>query len=184
MRGSFLAGLQGSDLTRAVRRSTCNGRSRAPLAARTWGGLSGLCSGRPRSGSGSPPSWLAGPNWSRSTGSLGPRSWAGLAAWSLRPRSASGLIMAAAGFAWFLGALAPWAVYLQGPLAHLIPDVSDGKARAVVATVPRCDRRGVRLRGRVPDRPQRLRPCISLAGLAALATRRYVAAGGPERRAP
>ena len=45
----------------------------------------------------------------------------GLAAWSSRPRSGAGLLMAAAGFAWFLGSLVPWAVYLhRGPLAHLL----------------------------------------------------------------
>ena len=36
--------------------------------------------------------------------------------------------MAAAGFAWFLGALAPWAVYLhRGPLAHLILTYPTGR---------------------------------------------------------
>lgn len=45
----------------------------------------------------------------------------GLAAWSSCPRSGAGLLMAAAGFAWFLGSLVPWAVYLhRGPLAHLL----------------------------------------------------------------
>ena len=45
----------------------------------------------------------------------------GLLAWQTRPRFASGAIMAAAGFAWFLGSIAGWAVFLhRAPLAQLI----------------------------------------------------------------
>ena len=45
----------------------------------------------------------------------------GLVAWQTRPRFASGLIMAVAGFAWFLGSIAGWAVFLhRAPLAELL----------------------------------------------------------------
>jgi hypothetical protein len=52
----------------------------------------------------------------------------GLAAWSQRPRSGVGPIMAAAGFAWFLGTFWSWALYLhRGPLAHLILAYPSGR---------------------------------------------------------
>jgi signal transduction histidine kinase len=45
----------------------------------------------------------------------------GLVAWETRPRFASGMIMAVTGFAWFLGSIAGWAVFLhRAPLAQLI----------------------------------------------------------------
>jgi signal transduction histidine kinase len=74
----------------------------------------------------------------------------GLVAWSRRPQSYFGPLLAAAGFAWFLGSLAEsrigalttvgaWAVALhRGPLIHAIVGfpsgrISGGYARAVVA---------------------------------------------------
>jgi hypothetical protein len=45
----------------------------------------------------------------------------GLLAWQTRPRFASGPLMAATGFAWFLGSIASWAVFLhRAQLAQLI----------------------------------------------------------------
>ncbi len=45
----------------------------------------------------------------------------GLLAWDTRPRFAAGAIMAATGFAWFLGTIAGWAVFLhRAPLAQLM----------------------------------------------------------------
>ncbi len=45
----------------------------------------------------------------------------GLLAWQTRPRFAAGAIMAAAGFAWFLGTIAGWALFWhRAPLAQLM----------------------------------------------------------------
>jgi signal transduction histidine kinase len=45
----------------------------------------------------------------------------GLLAWQMRPRFVSGAIMAVTGFAWFLGSIAAWAVFLhRAPLAQLL----------------------------------------------------------------
>jgi signal transduction histidine kinase len=45
----------------------------------------------------------------------------GLLAWQTRPRFVSGLLMTVTGFAWFLGSIASWAVFLhRAPLAQLI----------------------------------------------------------------
>jgi hypothetical protein len=45
----------------------------------------------------------------------------GLVLWERRPASATGWLLAASGFAWFLGNFASWAVYLhRGPLIHLL----------------------------------------------------------------
>jgi signal transduction histidine kinase len=45
----------------------------------------------------------------------------GLLAWQMRPRFVSGALMAVTGFAWFLGSIAGWAVFLhRAPLAQLI----------------------------------------------------------------
>src|SRR5262249_18116482 len=55
----------------------------------------------------------------------------GLSAWSRRPRTAVGPIMAASGFTWFLGTLWSPALYLhRGPLAHLMLPVPDGRLSA------------------------------------------------------
>src|SRR5262245_47396949 len=59
----------------------------------------------------------------------------GLAAWSLRPRSGTGSLMAAAGGAWFLGSFVAWALYLhRGPLAHMLLTYP-GRRRAPTARV-------------------------------------------------
>ena len=52
----------------------------------------------------------------------------GLVAWSQRPGSGTGPIMAAAGFAWFLGSFGGWALYLhRGPIAHLVLSYPAGR---------------------------------------------------------
>src|SRR5438552_2975632 len=64
----------------------------------------------------------------------------GLVAWTRRPQSGAGLIMAVGGFAWFLGTLWTPAVFLhRGPLAHLLLSYPSGRLssrleRATVAT--------------------------------------------------
>jgi signal transduction histidine kinase len=60
----------------------------------------------------------------------------GLAGWSARPGSRSGLLIAATGFAWFVGSLSASAVDLhRGPLVHLVLSYPSGTL----------SRRGVRL---------------------------------------
>ena len=82
----------------------------------------------------------------------------GLIAWSRRPQSAAGPIMAAAGFAWFLGSLFGFGG-LPPPGAARTPPalVSGQKDRADVVGRACCGRRRVRLRGHLSDRTQRLR---------------------------
>jgi signal transduction histidine kinase len=108
----------------------------------------------------------------------------GLAAWSVRPRSAAGLIMATAGFAWFLGALAPWAVYLhRGPLAHLILTYPTGRLTASSRPFRAAIVAAYAYAAAYPIARNDYATMAFALGLTALATRRYVAAGGPERRA-
>ena len=108
----------------------------------------------------------------------------GLAAWSLRPRSTSGLIMATAGFAWFLGALAPWAVYLhRAPLAHLILTYPTGSLPASSRLFRAAIVAAYAYAATYPIARNDYATIAFALGLIALATRRYVVAGGPERRA-
>jgi signal transduction histidine kinase len=52
----------------------------------------------------------------------------GLFAWSRRPESRSGALMAATGFAWFAGNFASWALFLhRGPLVHLVVTYPTGR---------------------------------------------------------
>jgi signal transduction histidine kinase len=109
----------------------------------------------------------------------------GLAAWSRRPQCwAAGLLMAVAGLAWFLGSLVPWAIYLhRGFLAHLLLSYPGGRLwplspldrAAVVAAYAYAS---------VYPVARNDYATIAFAlGLIALASRRYVVAGGPQRRA-
>jgi signal transduction histidine kinase len=108
----------------------------------------------------------------------------GLAAWSIRPRSGVGPIMAAGGFAWFLGSFGNWAVYLhRGPLAHLLLSYPAGRIpsssrldRAAVVT-------GYAYAAAYPVAGNDYATIAFALGLVALAARRYIVAGGPERRA-
>jgi hypothetical protein len=92
----------------------------------------------------------------------------GLAAWSSRPRSGAGLLMAAAGFAWFLGSLV-WGGLLAPRAARAPTSLVPWKGRAVVAGRSDLVRGGVgrvqRVRadaalevrsGRLAEQPQRL----------------------------
>jgi hypothetical protein len=107
----------------------------------------------------------------------------GLTAWSRRPQSRAGLIMAAAGFAWFLGSVWSWAVYLnRGPLAHLMLSYPSGRISssrlergAVVAAYAYA--------GVYPVAGNDYVTIAFALGLVALAVRRYLVSGGPERRA-
>jgi hypothetical protein len=106
----------------------------------------------------------------------------GLAAWSRRPGSGVGPIMAAAGFAWFLGTIWNPAVFLhRGPLAHLLLSYPSGKLsgrfdRAAVATA-------YLYAAAYPVAANDYATIAFAVALLALTARRYALAGGPERRA-
>jgi signal transduction histidine kinase len=108
----------------------------------------------------------------------------GLLAWQTRPRFAVGAIMTAAGFTWFLGTLAGWAVYLhRGPLAQLILTYP---ARRLWPT-PLLERLGTvgayvyALAYPVAGNDDAT--IVFALGLLALAARRYLVGRGPQRRA-
>ena len=107
----------------------------------------------------------------------------GLTVWSLRPRSLTGLLMAATGFAWFLGAFMAWAVYLhRGPFAHML--LSYPGRGVMPSRVERSAVVGAYVYAGVSPIARNDFASIAFAlGLVALAARRHVAAGGPERRA-
>jgi signal transduction histidine kinase len=106
----------------------------------------------------------------------------GLLASSRRPRSGVGPIMAAGGFAWFLGTLWSPAVFLhRGPLAHLLLSYPSGRLSS------RLDRGAVAAAyAYAAAYPLAANDYATIAfalGLAALTARRYVLFGGPELRA-
>ena len=109
----------------------------------------------------------------------------GLAAWSRRPQCwAAGLLMAVAGLAWFLGSLVPWAIYLhRGFLAHLLLSYPGGR----LLPLSPLDRAAIVVAyayASVYPVARNDYATIAFAlGLIALASRRYVVAGGPQRRA-
>src|SRR5215210_3885897 len=54
----------------------------------------------------------------------------GLVAWTRRPQSRSGPLLAATGLAWFMGNFSAAALYLhRGPLAHAVLTYPDGRTR-------------------------------------------------------
>jgi signal transduction histidine kinase len=108
----------------------------------------------------------------------------GLRAWSRRPASGVGPIMAAAGFAWFLGTLWTPAVFLnRGPLAHLLLSYPNG--RLVPST--RLERAAVvtayAYAGVYPLASNDYATIVFAFGLALVSARRFAVAGGIERRA-
>jgi signal transduction histidine kinase len=106
----------------------------------------------------------------------------GLVAWSRRSESRAGPIMAAAGFAWFLGSLWPPAVFLhRGPLVHLLLSYPSGRlaSRLEQSAVGTAYAYAVAY----PVADNDYATIFFALGLVAVALRRYVLAGGPERLA-
>ena len=106
----------------------------------------------------------------------------GLAAWSLRQRSRAGPIMAAAGFAWFVGSFGGWLVYLhRGPLAHLVITYPSGRAGS------RLERAAVAIAytyaAVYPLARNDYVTIAAAASLIAVAGQRLAVAAGPDRRA-
>jgi len=108
----------------------------------------------------------------------------GLAAWSLRPRSGTGFLMAAAGGAWFIGSFVPWALYLhRGPLAHLLLTYP-GRRLIPAARVERAGLAAAYAYAALAPVARNEYATIAFAaGLVALTSLNYSRAGGPERRA-
>jgi signal transduction histidine kinase len=106
----------------------------------------------------------------------------GLVAWQRRGSSAVGPLMAASGFAWFLGSLAAWALYLhRGPLVHLVVSYPSGRPRsrlqwAVVAA-------GYTYAVASPLARNDEATILLAFAVCATALRRFLVARGPERRA-
>jgi hypothetical protein len=108
----------------------------------------------------------------------------GLTAWSLRPRSGTGLLMAASGFAWFVGSFIGWAVYLhRGPFAHMLVSYPRGSF-ALLSRSGQAAVLGAYVYAILYPVASNDYATVAFAlGVAALAVRRFIGAGGPERRA-
>src|SRR5215217_7923990 len=106
----------------------------------------------------------------------------GLVAWQRRGSSAVGPLMAASGFAWFLGNLATWALYLhRGPLVHLVVSYPTGRLRsrlqwAVVVA-------GYAYAVAFPLARNEEATILLAFAVCSVALGRYLVASGPERRA-
>jgi signal transduction histidine kinase len=106
----------------------------------------------------------------------------GLVAWQRRGSGAAGSLLAASGFAWFLGNFAGWALYLhRGPLVQLAVSYPSGRPRsrlqwAVVAAGYAC--------AAVSPLARNDTVMILLAlAICGTALGRYLVASGPQRRA-
>jgi signal transduction histidine kinase len=106
----------------------------------------------------------------------------GLVAWERRPASGAGPIMAAAGFAWFLGTFgSPWLYLHRGPLAHLILSFPGGRLRS---RVERASVGAAYVYAAVEPIAGNEYATIGFAsGLVAVSAWRYAIAAGPERQA-
>ena len=106
----------------------------------------------------------------------------GLVAWRRRGSSAVGPLMAASGFAWFLGNFASWALYLhRGLLVHLVVSYPSGRLRsrpqwAVVAA-------GYAYAVASPLARNDQATILLALAVCSVALGRYLVASGPERRA-
>jgi signal transduction histidine kinase len=106
----------------------------------------------------------------------------GLSAWSRRPRTAVGPIMAASGFTWFLGTFWSPALYLhRGPVAHLMLSYPSGRLssrREQVAVAAAYVYAAV-----YPVAANDYATIAFALGLVAVSARSFFVASGPQRRA-
>jgi signal transduction histidine kinase len=106
----------------------------------------------------------------------------GLLAWTHRPDSRAGPIMAAGGVAWFVGTFGGWAVFLhRGPLAHLLGSYPSGALRTRVERVTIAA--AYAYAAVYPLARNDYATLAYSAGVAALCTGRYVGTPDRERRA-
>ena len=104
----------------------------------------------------------------------------GLLAWTRRPDSRAGAIMAAGGLAWFVGSFSGWAVFLhRGPLAHLLGSYPLGSLRSRVERVAVAA--AYAYAAVYPVARNDYAALAYSAGVAALCTARYVRAPRRER---
>jgi signal transduction histidine kinase len=106
----------------------------------------------------------------------------GLAAWSSRPESRLGPIMAMAGSAWFLGTLWNPLVFLhRGPLAQLLLSYPSGRLSSRVERIAVTT--AYAYAAASPVAGNDYATIVYALGLVALATLRYILSRGPERLA-
>jgi len=106
----------------------------------------------------------------------------GLVTWSRRPGGRAGAVMAAAGFAWFLGTLwAPAVFWHRGPLAQLLISYPGGRLSSRLQQVGTAAAYGYAAVAVVAG--SFYGTVIFAVGLVAMSAYRYVAVTGPERRA-
>jgi len=106
----------------------------------------------------------------------------GLMTWSRRPGSRAGAVMAAAGFAWFLGTMwAPAVFWHRGPLAQLLISYPSGRLSSRLQQVGTAAAYGYAAVAAVAG--SLYGTVIFAVGLVAMSAYRYVAVTGPERRA-
>jgi signal transduction histidine kinase len=105
----------------------------------------------------------------------------GLAGWARRPQSRSGLLLVAAGFAWFVPDLGVLALYLhRGPLVQLVLTYPKGRVSGRVEGVAVAV--GYAAAVVTPVWGSRAGTVALAACLVVIAARAYVRAAGPERR--
>jgi signal transduction histidine kinase len=108
----------------------------------------------------------------------------GLLAATRRTWSRAGIILAAAGLAWFLGSVAGWAVYLhRGPLAQLLLTYPAAAKRRMPWPERGAVGAGYIYAGIYPLAHSDPVTIAFALALVTLAVRRYLAGRGPERRA-
>jgi signal transduction histidine kinase len=106
----------------------------------------------------------------------------GVVAWSRRPDSRAGAIMAAAGFTWFLGTLwAPALFWHRGPLAQLLISYPGGRLSSRLQRVGTVVAYGYA--AAVAAAGNAYATIIFALGLVAVSAYRYATVTGPERRA-
>lgn len=106
----------------------------------------------------------------------------GLMTWSRRPGSRAGAVMAAAGFAWFLGTLwAPAVFWHRGLIAQLLISYPSGRLSSRLQQVGTAAAYGYAAAAVVAG--SLYGTVIFAFGLVAMSAYRYMAVTGPERRA-
>jgi signal transduction histidine kinase len=108
----------------------------------------------------------------------------GMLAWQAQPRLASGGIMVAAGFCWFLGTAAPWAVFVHRALLAQVILTYPAERLWPRTPLERLATVGAYAYALVyPVAANNVVTITFGVGLAALAAQRYAKGSGPQRRA-
>lgn len=106
----------------------------------------------------------------------------GLLAWQRRGSSATGLLLTASGFAWFVGSLVPAALYLhRGVLIHLVLSYPSGRLRSRTERILIAG--GYVYGGVYVVARNDVATLVMALALCATAVRRHLVSSGPQRRA-